>query len=219
MKTFEGENYYQILNVPGGATAIEIRHAYLDALEIYNEDSIATYSLFSADQREMLLQAIEEAFDTLIDEDKRAAYNQMLVDSGQVDPAIFFRRPTETPAAHSENRSIPKEKNLRQWVQKKSQTPEIKALIDQILSKELLSGQDLKHLREAFGIEIQEIHAITRVSSSILNMIESDRFDELPAEIYLKQFLKSYAEILQIESRQVIQGYFRLMRRDNPEYQ
>ena len=69
MKTFEGENYYQILQLAVNASAIEIRRAYREALAIYEEESIATYSLFSARQREVLLQAIEKAFDSLIDED------------------------------------------------------------------------------------------------------------------------------------------------------
>ena len=56
---------------------------------MYEEESVATYSLFSEDQREALLQAIETAFDTLVDADKRAAYNQMLIDSGQVDGDLF----------------------------------------------------------------------------------------------------------------------------------
>lgn len=215
MKTFEGENYYQILNVSGGASTTEIRRAYMNTLEIYKEDSIATYSLFSSEQREIFLQAIEKAFDTLIDDNKRAAYNRMLVDTGQVDPGTFFKQSSEKPAAYSNTQGISKEKSLTQWVQKKSEAPEIKSLIDQMLSKELLSGKDLKQLREAFGIEIQEIYGITRISSAVLNMIEADKFDDLPAEIYLKQFLKSYAEILQIDPQHVIEGYFRLMGRDN----
>jgi curved DNA-binding protein CbpA len=216
MKTFEGENYYQILDVPGSATAIEIRRAYLNTLEIYREDSIATYSLFSSEQREIVLRTIEEAFGTLIDEDKRAAYNRMLVDTSRVDPAVFFRPTSEKPAVAPNTQGIVKEKSLSQWVKKKSESPEIKALIDQVLSKELLSGQDLKHLREALGIEIQEIYTITRISSSILNLIEADKFNDLPADIYLKQFLKSYAEILQIDPQHVVDGYFRSMGGRNP---
>ena len=73
MKTFEDENYYQILQVPANASAIDIRRAYRDTLAIYEEESIATYSLFSVEQRKILLQAIEKAYDTLISEDKRAA--------------------------------------------------------------------------------------------------------------------------------------------------
>jgi curved DNA-binding protein CbpA len=215
MKIFEGENYYQILSVAGDASAIEIRRAYMDTLAIYEEGSIATYSLFSVEQRETLLQSIEEAFDTLINESKRVAYNQMLIDTGQVDAAFFSMQEAQKPVSHIVDQSISKEKSLNRWVQKKAEIPEIAALIDEIRSKEMLSGMDLKRLREALGIEISEIYAITRISSSTLNMIEADQYGDLPAEIYLRQFLKSYAEILQIDSHHVVEGYFRLMGSDN----
>jgi cytoskeletal protein RodZ len=68
------------------------------------------------------------------------------------------------------------------------------------------------------AIEIHEIHAITRISRSILQMIEADRYDSLPAEIYLKQFLKSYAEILQISPLAVVEGYLKLMRQADQNY-
>jgi DnaJ-class molecular chaperone len=71
MKTFENENYYQILQVSPNARADEIKIAYRDALAIYEAESTATYSLFSEAQRERLLQAIETAFDCLINADKR----------------------------------------------------------------------------------------------------------------------------------------------------
>jgi curved DNA-binding protein CbpA len=216
MKTFEDENYYQILQVPANASAIDIRRAYRDTLAIYEEESIATYSLFSVEQRKILLQAIEKAYDTLISEDKRAAYNQMLIDSGQMEASIFSTQDQRKLAAYSDTQSTSKEKSLTQWVQKKANTPEIKKIVEEILSRELLSGRDLKLLREAFGIEFSEIYAITKISSTILNMIESDQFDGLPAEIYLKQFLKAYAEILQIDPHHVVAGYLKCMAQGKP---
>ena len=102
-------------------------------------------------------------------------------------------------------------------MQKKADVPETRELIEQILSKEIVSGLELKQLREAFGIEISEIYAITKISSTILNMIEGNQFDDLPAEIYLKQFLKAYAEILQIDSRHVVEGYLKLMAQGKPD--
>ena len=212
MKIFEGENYYQILQVPANAGVVEIKRAYRDALAIYEEESTATYSLFSAEERERLLHAIKTAFDTLIDDSKRTAYNQTLLDSGLVDADAFTRQgPNEATANADEPQGMAKEKSLSQWVQKKAQAPEIRTLIDEIMSAELISGGQLKALREAYGIELSEIYTITKISAVNLNMIEADRYKDLPAEIYLKQFLKSYAEILQVDPMHVVKCYFNAM--------
>ena len=217
MKTFEKENYYQILQVAANASADEIKHAYRDALAIYEVESVATYSLFSEEQRERLLQAIETAFDTLINEDKRTAYNQMLIDTGQVDAAIFSRQGQRKMAAYSDTRATSKEESLSQWVKKKADTPEIRQLIEAMRSKEMLSGLELKQLREAYGIDIPEIHAITRISGDSLRRIEANQFEDLPAEIYVKQFLKAYAEVLQIDSGHVVNGYLKFMAQAKPD--
>jgi curved DNA-binding protein CbpA len=217
MKTFENENYYEILQVPANARADEIKNAYRDALAIYEAESVATYSLFSEEQRERLLQAIETAFGTLINEDKRTAYNQMLIDTGRMEADIFSRQGQRQLAAYSDTWSTSTEKNLSQWVQKKADTPEIRQLIETILSQETLSGLALKQLREAYGIELSEIYAITKISGDSLKRIETNQFEDLPAEVYLKQFLKTYAELLNIDSRHVVDSYFKLMARDKAD--
>jgi DnaJ-class molecular chaperone len=68
MKKFEGLNYYKILEIPVNSSSFDIRNAYRDTLEIYREDSMATYSLFSEGERESILDTIENAFLELIDE-------------------------------------------------------------------------------------------------------------------------------------------------------
>jgi curved DNA-binding protein CbpA len=211
MKTFEDENYYKILQVSANAGADEIKRAYRNALAIYAQESIVTYSLFSQEQREALLQAIEMAFGTLINEGKRSLYNQMLIDTGQVEATVFSTQVQRNLAVYSDAQSTSKEKSLSQWVQKKIQEPAIQQLIEEIQSKELLSGIELKQLREAYGIEIHEIYAITRISGDTLKMIEANQFQDLPAEIYLKQFLKAYADILHLNPQHVVESYLKFM--------
>jgi cytoskeletal protein RodZ len=46
----------------------------------------------------------------------------------------------------------------------------------------------------------------------MLTMIEENQYDSLPAEVFLKSFLKSYAEILQIDSYRVVEGYLKSMK-------
>ena len=61
------------------------------------------------------------------------------------------------------------------------------------------------------GIELEEIYEITRINVSILKSIENNQFGRLPPIIYLKNFLKSYTEILQIDSKRIVDGYMKNM--------
>ena len=78
MKKFEKLNYYEILEIPSNATLPEIERAYKNALAMYDDDSLLTYSLFVNDERERVLKKIEEAYDTLVDVSKRQSYNSTL---------------------------------------------------------------------------------------------------------------------------------------------
>lgn len=211
MKIFEEKNYYQILKLLPDATPGAIHRAYREALAIYDEDALATYSLFSEDQREIILQTISEAYRTLSNENKRTAYNQMLIDTGQVDAALFSTKELKQLAALADDKEVSKNQSLSTWIKKRSDEKEVKSVKDHILSKDWVSGSDLKKFREILGIEPDEIYEITRISGSMLKLIEENQFDGLPADIYLKQFLRSYAETLQLDPQRVVEGYLKHM--------
>ncbi len=97
MKKFEGLNYYEILGVPVNASHFEIIQAYREGLSIYGDDSLVIYSFFSDNEREKILMKIEKAFLTLINENKRAEYDRMLVDSGKVDVSVFTKKDQKKP--------------------------------------------------------------------------------------------------------------------------
>ena len=78
MKKFDELNYYEVLEISFDASASEVEIAYKNALSIYNEDSLLTYSLFMNDEREGVLKKIEEAYYTLNDTSRREAYNATL---------------------------------------------------------------------------------------------------------------------------------------------
>lgn len=80
MNKFEEFNYYKILEIPVNASSFEIRRAYRNALEVYSDHSLLTYSLFSAEERINILKKLEDAYDTLIDRAKRIAYDASLSD-------------------------------------------------------------------------------------------------------------------------------------------
>jgi len=207
MKKFDGLNYYEILEIPMTSSYFEIKRAYKDALSLYNEDSIVTYSLFSNEERDKIIEDIKNAFSTLTDDQKRAAYDQMLVDSGHVETLIPSREKKYISTPLSSTHTSVNESHLYSRVKEKLLTEDVKTLSDEILLKERLSGDDLKKLRKAVDVKIQEIQHITKIRTSVLKAIEENRFEELPPDTYLRSFLRSYAKILQINPQKVIDGY------------
>ena len=140
----------------------------------------------------------------------------MLVDSGQVKAPISFRNKQYRSSLRSSGRTTADEDILLSKVKEKISTESIQNMSKEIISKELLSGNDLKKFRKALGIDIMEIHSITKISISVLNAIEENRFDRLPPDIYLKNFLKSYAKILRLDSQKVVDGYFKTISLSHP---
>jgi cytoskeletal protein RodZ len=68
-------------------------------------------------------------------------------------------------------------------------------------------GSFLRHAREAKAMSVEEISRTTRVPSSSVERIESDRFDELPGEVFVRGFLKSYARALGVPPDEVLARY------------
>jgi cellulose biosynthesis protein BcsQ len=87
--------------------------------------------------------------------------------------------------------------------------------IQDILQKDRLTGEDLKRIRTTLGLTLAQIFLQTRIAISILEAIEDDRFDRLPPAVYLKGFLKLYAQCLQIDANTVVQAYMKHMKGDN----
>ncbi len=207
MKKFEELNYYEILEIPMNASYFEIRQAYKNELSIYEEDSIISYSFFSEDERVEILKRIEEAFLTLIDEDKRRAYDRVLVKEGVVDGSVLFKKTQKEPIPLFPTDSCGDNKALVERVKRRAEDKDVIAISNDILSKELISGGDLKRLRESIGISLEEVFEVARIRKSFLRAIEEDQFENLPPMVYLRSFLKSYAELLQIDPQKVVEGY------------
>ena len=209
MKKFESQTYYEILDIPVQATPFEIRQAYKSALAIYNEDSLATYSFFSAHEREEVLKRIEEAFLILTDEDKRAVYDRQLIHDGKIASTDVEKKEKKKAVPLFQTKNVVEKNALFQRIQDRIRETDVKGIAEEILSKDLISGSDLRNLRESVGIGIEEIYEVTRITASTLKAIEQDEYDKLPTDIYLKNFLKSYAEMLQVDSENIIAGYMK----------
>lgn len=75
-------------------------------------------------------------------------------------------------------------------------------------------GKSLKQIREQLGIDIKTISSKTRINVKILERIEEEDVEHLPAMVYLKGFLKSYAQALNLDSGKLIEGYLNLIKEE-----
>ena len=68
-------------------------------------------------------------------------------------------------------------------------------------------GQYLRRQREDRRMSVEEISRSTRVPMSSVERIEADQFDELPGEVFVRGFLKSYASALGVSQDEVLARY------------
>ncbi|MBI1869954.1 MAG: helix-turn-helix domain-containing protein [Chlamydiae bacterium] len=78
-------------------------------------------------------------------------------------------------------------------------------------------GQKLREAREGKGLSIEEVARMTKIPDKIIEAIEQSYYEELPAPIYVKGFLKLYARYVGLEPNEVIQDYQRLQGRETKQ--
>lgn len=209
IKKFKDLNYYELLRISCNASSFEIRQAYKHILAIYEENALATYALFNEDERKLILSKIENAFLTLMDYERRKAYDSNLVRRGEVPDIILTDREKKEaiPIFHISKARADNNSSVK--IKKKMQEKRAGDLASTMLKRDQISGKDLKNLRESLGIELEEIFQVTKISPTALVAIEKDDVVNLPPRIYLISFLKSYAEALQLDPKQVVDGYIK----------
>jgi len=66
---------------------------------------------------------------------------------------------------------------------------------------------DLKGLREARGLTLKDIFSLTRITIANLEAIEAGHYHLLPEPVYARTFIKTYAGILETDSKPILQQY------------
>jgi flagellar biosynthesis protein FlhG len=191
IKGIKDQTYYEILEINPTASAKEIQRAYEHAKETFHTDSLAVYSLFSEEEVKEIQEAIEEAYRVLMDEALRRSYDQ----------SHFQMVGGQPPEKPSEAQGVSREKKISLSFTGLSFNGE----------EGLYCGKTLKQVRERMGVELQTVSKETKINIKILESIEEETFEKLPALVYLKGFLKSYAQSLGLDPQKVIEEYIRFM--------
>jgi len=197
--------HYEILDLPPGATPLEIRQGYKRALEVYSEDSIVIYSLFSGEERKEILARLAEAFATLINEKARYEYDQTLIQQGVMKEGSQYWNARRKLAPGGANSSTDTASQSEREKPQAAENPVVK----EILSQEVLTGMDLKRLRIELGVSLEQIAEWTKIRPGLLRCIEEDQFYELPSRLHLKSFLKAYVQYFHLNPESVVDRYMR----------
>ncbi len=96
LKKIEDWNYYELLSIERTASQDEIWEAYQAALATYKDGSMALYGLVTEAERGLILERIQEAFQTLRDPAKRREYDLALLrHAPYIAPKAPFRKSVE----------------------------------------------------------------------------------------------------------------------------
>jgi hypothetical protein len=178
----QGEDYYRVLGLEPQASRDQVERAYRFCLEMYGEGAIATYSLLEGDEIEATRTRIREAYQILGDPARRREYDQS---QGLVSPdSPLLPFPAEEPP-----------------------TDEAAGRAGALELPDVLTGSDLKRIREGRGISLREIATQSKIGMRFLEYIEEDRLPYLPAPVYLRGFLQEYARVVGLDAGKVVQAY------------
>jgi cytoskeleton protein RodZ len=68
-------------------------------------------------------------------------------------------------------------------------------------------GSSLRDARVRQGVDFPELENRTKVRAKYLRALEDERFDQLPAQTYIKGFLRTYAEALGLDGSLYVDEY------------
>ena len=202
------QNFYELLGVDFHASSFEVTLAYKENYQLYQEDSVVSYSFFSREERGEILARLDQAYSTLINEEKRSQYDQSLIECGILKEEKQFRYDRETfrPVFNSKHPTNNTILTIREELKTRvSSSP----VIQEILTYSVLWGKDLKRIREELGMSLETIAEMTKVRIVFLRALEDDEFEKAPSRMFLKSFLKSYADSIGLDADFVASRYIR----------
>ena len=186
----EEQTFYEILDTEPGVSDEEIRRAYRLLKEIYVSGSPVISGLFEEAELAALHARANAAHDTLFAPERRRLYDLSLPEA---DLARAVRRAAQAP-------------RLDAGVAARSDMGPSTTPVD--IDTEI-TGAVLRKVREARGLELSDVAQRTKIGERHLRSIEDERFDELPAPVYVRGFVTQVARLLRIDPARAAESYLR----------
>ena len=222
IKKIDDLNFYELLEISPLASSQEVHKAYERVRRIYEPNSIALYSLFTAEETAKIRQKIEDAYRTLAYDDNRRRYDRMLKEQEETPepeplvPAPRYERhyqpvrPAPAPQTHEDDEPIPVEP-LEAHEHQPAPAPVEPVRPAPAPRTEVVefTGMAIRVLREQAGLSIRNVADTTKIGSRYLEYIELENFAKLPPRAYLRGFLLQYAKLLGVDPERLAGDYLK----------
>ncbi|MBX7115150.1 MAG: helix-turn-helix domain-containing protein [Myxococcaceae bacterium] len=146
--------------------------------------------------RQALHERRKEAIEVLCDADRRAAYDRTLPVNGLAEQptAMVPRRADEGRESRAPISPPPPARDS-------------KLKMVAVPPDAAFNGELLKKIRQAKGINLQQLAEKTRIGVKHLENVEADKFDALPATVYLRGILMNLCKELGLDGIKVSRQY------------
>ncbi|MHB0857540.1 MAG: helix-turn-helix domain-containing protein [Anaerolineae bacterium] len=65
-------------------------------------------------------------------------------------------------------------------------------------------GSRLREAREALGLSLEQVEDATRIRAVFLQALEEERFADLPGDVYVRGFVRNYAQVLKLDADELL---------------
>jgi hypothetical protein len=195
MKSLAELDHYEVLEIPRDARSEEVERAYRLVRSAYADDSVAAYSLFEGQDAEALRERIDMAYRVLSNAELRHHYDVSLEgELNAVQPALAFE-----PHDEPDSRAAPRPAADSPLPGFDEVEPEGE--------ESVWDGARLRRARLLRGLELDQVSQVTKINTKYLTCLEEERFEELPAPVYVRGFVMAYARCLRLDGAQVAASY------------
>jgi flagellar biosynthesis protein FlhG len=193
----EEQTHYEVLATEPGVSDEEVRRAYRSIKEIYAPGSPVVAGLYDERELSELHARANAAHDTLFAPERRRLYDLAL-------PEADLARAVRAAAQIGRRPALGAGSGSGAADDRSQESPE--PAID--IGDEV-TGEALRKVREARGIDLADISQRTKISERHLRAIEDERFKDMPAAVYVRGYVMEYARALRIDAQRAAESYLR----------
>jgi len=211
MRGIDELDHYELLEISRTATSVEIDRAYRMAQQTYADGSLALYSVFESLDARAIRDRLDEAYRVLADPELRAQYDEVMKIEAPVTIDLDSNRPIEE-ALRQDSEHADRGRDAADRSAASVSPDSFDDVVEEFDAIEddgsgEFDGVRLRRNRLFRGYELDDISSVTKVNSTHLRNIEDENFGALPADVYVRGFVKAYAQTIGLDPKVVVPSY------------